>query len=278
MADTAKLTILALGAHPDDCDIKAAGVAAKYARAGHRVVFVSLTNGVTGHHETGGIELARRRKLEGEAAAKVAGIEFQVLDIASGELMPDLTTRRRIIQMLREIQPDLVMSHRPNDYHPDHRAAAQLVQDACYLATVPNNVPLTPALREMPVVVYFHDHFQRPYPFHADVAVSIDDVIDTKIDMMHCHTSQMYEWLPYNTGILDEVPTGVNDRRDWLAAQRKPHSLQVACETRSVLERLYGTSKGEAVKYAEAFEACEYGKRLTPELIGRLFPFFPDSP
>lgn len=274
MADDRKLCILALGAHPDDCDIKAAGVAVKYARAGHRVIFMSLTNGVTGHHEQGGMELALRRKREGEAAAAVAGIEYRVLDIPSGELMPDLVTRRRIIELLRETKADLVMSHRPNDYHPDHRAAAQLVQDACYLATVPHNVPLTPALMEMPVVVYFHDSFQKPYPFVPDVAVSIDDAIEQKIDMMHCHTSQMYEWLPYNNGILDEVPAGEKERRAWLAEQRKSHSEQVATETREALKRLYGNERGAKVQYAEAFEACEYGKKLTQEMITCLFPFF----
>ena len=274
MADQKKLCVLALGAHPDDCDIKAAGTAVKYARAGHRVVFVSLTNGVTGHHEIGGIELVQRRKREAEAAAAIAGIEYQVLDIPSGELMPDLPTRRRIIQMLREIQPDLVMSHRPNDYHPDHRAAAQLVQDACYLATVPNNVPLTPALLEMPVVVYFHDPFQKPIPFKADIAVSIDDVIEQKLDMMHCHTSQMYEWLPYNNGILNQVPAEEKQRRTWLAQQRSPAIEQVAEESRALLKQHYGDAKGAAVRYAESFEACEYGKKLTQEMVHWLFPFF----
>ncbi|MGI8908505.1 MAG: PIG-L deacetylase family protein [Candidatus Sumerlaeaceae bacterium] len=274
MTANRKLCILALGAHPDDCDIKAAGTAVKYARAGHRVVFVSLTNGVTGHHEIGGIELVTRRKQEAEAAAAIAGIEYMVLDIPSGELMPDLATRRRMITLLREIKPDLVMSHRPNDYHPDHRAAAELVQDACYLATVPNNVPLTAALMEMPVVVYFHDGFQKPVPFSADVALSIDDVIDTKIDMLHCHTSQMYEWLPYNSGNLEQVPPDAKERRDWLAKQRKPASKLVADESREALRRLYGAERGTAVRYAESYEACEYGKKLTEEMVTWLFPFF----
>lgn len=274
MSSDRKLRILALGAHPDDCDIKAAGTAVKYARAGHEVTFVSLTNGVTGHHEIGGIELVQRRKAEAEAAATIAGIKYLVLDIPSGELMPDLPTRRRMIQMLREIKPDLVMSHRPNDYHPDHRAAAELVQDACYLATVPNNVPLTPALLEMPIVVYFQDGFQKPYPFKPDVAISIDDVIEQKLDMLHCHTSQMYEWLPYNTGMLDQVPADEKARRKWLAEQRTPSMQQVAEESREVLWKHYGPEAGAKVKYAEAFEACEYGKKLTEELIPCLFPFF----
>lgn len=246
----------------------------KYARAGHRVVFVSLTNGVTGHHQMGGIELALRRKREAEVAAAIAGIEYQVLDIPSGELMPDLPTRRRMITLLREIRPDLIMSHRPNDYHPDHRAAAQLVQDACYLATVPNNVPLSPALLEMPVVVYFHDSFQKPVPFVPDVAVDIDDVIETKLDMLHSHTSQMYEWLPYNRGNLHQVPAAETERREWLGTQWRPGCQQVATEVRELLKQLYGNPRGEDVEFSESFEACEYGKPLLPEMIPQLFPFF----
>lgn len=269
-----KLCVLAFGAHPDDCDIKAGGVAIKYARAGHRVVFISLTNGITGHHEIGGIELAIRRKREAEAAAKIAGIEYRVLDISSGELFPTLENRRRVIEILREIRPDLVMSHRPNDYHPDHRAAAELVQDACYLSTVPNNTPLSPALLEMPVVVYFSDPFKKPYPFTASVAVSIDDVIEQKLDMLHCHESQMYEWLPFNKGILSQVPADAKARRKWLADERAPENKAIADENREALAKLYGKKSGSVVKHAEAFEACEYGKPLTERGIPQLFPFF----
>ena len=85
------------GAHPDDCDSKAGGVAAKYAAAGHQVRFVSVTNGDAGHHEIGGVELARRRRAEAEAAGAVAGIEYHVLDIHDGELVPRLENRKLII-------------------------------------------------------------------------------------------------------------------------------------------------------------------------------------
>lgn len=268
-----KLCVVAFGAHPDDCEIKTGGTAVRFARAGHRFVFVSLTNGDTGHHEIGGLELARRRKKEAEAAAAVAGVESRVLDIHCGELLPDLYTRRRVIELLREFKPDLVMSHRPNDYHPDHRSAAQLVQDAVYLATVPNNVALTEALLEMPVVVYFSDSFRKPYPFTPDVAIDIDDVVETKLDMLHCHESQMYEWLPFNRGVAADVPDGDAARREWLRQDRMVWLEEPANQAREILRKQYGEEKGARIKCAEAFEACEYGKALTSENIKVLFPF-----
>jgi len=191
-----RLRILVIGAHPDDPDICCGGTAAMWATAGHVVKFVSTTNGDTGHHAIGGIELARRRRAETLTSAAVAGLaEYEVLDTHTGELEPTVANRRVLIRLIREFGPDLVLSHRPNDYHPDHRATGQLVMDCSYLLTVPNNVALTDILPRQPVILSFSDSFTRPYPFHADVVVGIDEVIERKLDMVHCHTSQVYEWL-----------------------------------------------------------------------------------
>ncbi len=263
MTEIRQLRVLAIGAHPDDCDIKAGGTTIRYTAMGHRVKFLSLTNGDTGHHAIGGIELARRRHKEAAAAAAIAGAEYQELDMHCGELMPTLENRRTVIRIIREWAPDLIMTHRPNDYHPDHRYTSQLVQDACYLVTVPNNLSLTNHLRHNPVAVYFSDHFKKPHPFTPDVVVPIDDVIDQKISMLHCHESQVYEWLPYNQNKLDEVPTGDADRKAWLAQQ--PY-LQTVHDARV-------WNQPASVRYAEAFEACEYGAPLTAEMIPILFPF-----
>jgi len=271
---TQKLRILVFGAHPDDCDIKAGGVAAKYIQQGHYVRFVSMTNGDAGHHEMGGVELARRRRAEAEAAGRVIGVEYQVLDNHDGELMPTLENRRQVIRIIREVQPDLIMTPRPNDYHPDHRYTSQLVQDAAYMVTVPNVVALTEHLPRNPVIVYVSDHFQKPYPFTPDVAVGIDDVIELKLEMLHCHTSQMYEWLPFNAGVLHEVPLADRERRAWLAERRLPAFRAIADRYRDLLIKLYGEERGRRIQYAEAFEACEYGSPLTPEKIPVLFPFF----
>ena len=269
-----QINVLVFGAHPDDCDIKAGGVAALYVQQGHRVKFVSVTNGDAGHHEMGGGPLAQRRYAEAQAAAEVIGIEYELLDNHDGELMPTLENRYKIIRTIREFRPDLIMTHRPNDYHPDHRYTSTLVQDAAYMVTVPNICALTPDLRENPVIVYLSDGFMKPYPFTPDVVVGIDAVVEQKIDMLHCHVSQFYEWLPYNGGTLDAVPTGESARRAWLAERLLNRFRDTAEKYRDLLITLYGEEAGTQVKYAEAFEGCEYGSSLTAENIPTLFPFF----
>lgn len=271
---TVPLRILAIGAHPDDCELKAGGVAVKYVALGHRVRFVSMTNGDTGHHIIGGGDLARRRCAEAAEAARVAGVEHELIDMHCGELMPTLENRRQVIRMIRQFQPDLIMTHRPNDYHPDHRYTSQLVQDACYLVTVPNNLALTPHLESNPVVVYFHDSFKKPIPFMPDVVVDVTDVAARKLEMIACHDSQMFEWLPYNQGVLDQMPADKEARLNWLKEQ--PHvalSARVAEQYRSHLENRYGAERAAQAKWAEAFEACEFGGALTAENLPRLFPF-----
>ncbi len=271
---TSPLHVLVFGAHPDDCDIKAGGPAVKYARLGHKVCFVSMTDGAAGHHEIGGVELAKRRFAEAQAAARVAGIEYILLGNHDGELEASLENRQQVVEMIRAFRPDLILAPRPNDYHPDHRSTSILVQDASYLVTVPNYHPLVPHLRRMPVIVYVSDGFSRPNAFRADMVVDIDDVIELKMDMLDCHVSQMYEWLPYNAERLDEVPEGAAERRAWLAENRKAADARIADRFRERLEALYGTRHGSEVRYAEAFEVCEYGAPLTEEARERLFPFF----
>ena len=268
------LHILIFGAHPDDPDYSAGGTAALYAQQGHRVKMISLTNGDAGHHEMGGAPLAWRRRQEAADAGAALGVEYITLDIHDGALLPTLENRNLVIGLIREFEPDLIMVHRPNDYHPDHRYASQLVQDASYMVTVPNVVSHVPHLRTMPVIVHTWDHFQKPYPFQADVVVAIDSVVEQKVDGLHCHTSQMYEWLPYNGRYLEQVPPHAAERRAWLR-QHLEQRLRRAVELYpQQLQTLYGETRGRAVQYAEAFEACEYGTPLTAENRARLFPFF----
>jgi LmbE family N-acetylglucosaminyl deacetylase len=269
-----QINVLVFGAHPDDCDIKAGGVAALYVQQGHRVKFVSVTNGDAGHHEMGGGSLAQRRYAETQAAAEVVGIEYELLDNHDGELMPTLENRYQIIRTIREFCPDVIMTHRPNDYHPDHRYTSTLVQDAAYMVTVPNICALTPHLAKNPVIVYLSDGFLKPYPFTPDVAIGIDAVVDQKIDMLHCHVSQFYEWLPYNSGTLDAVPTDGSARRAWLAERLLNRFRATAEKYRDLLIALYGKKPGAQIEYAEAFEGSEYGSSLTAENIPILFPFF----
>ena len=141
-ASEGKLRIICFGAHPDDCEIQAGGVAALWAAKGHKVKFVSVTNGDIGHWREAGGPLATRRKAEVEAAAKLLGIETEVLDIHDGELLPTVENRRTLTRLIREWKADIVMGPRPNDYHPDHRYTGVLVQDAAYMVTVPAVAPV----------------------------------------------------------------------------------------------------------------------------------------
>ena len=274
------LRILCIGAHPDDCDLKVGGLAIKYARLGHKVKFVSLCNGNAGHYQMGGGPLARRRYAETQRSAAIASsgasgsVEYAVLDIPDCQLYPTMANRDTVIRIIREFRADLVITNRPNDYMADHRYTSQLVQDAAYIVTVPSIVALTPHLSYNPVFAFWSDSFQTPYPFRPCVAVSIDDVIETKLDMLMCHESQFFEWLPYNDNILDQVPQGQAERRSFLARQWLPMMEREADNCRELLQRLYGEERGAKVRYAEALEFCEYGSRVSEDMFRQLFPFF----
>jgi len=266
------LNVIAFGAHPDDCDIRAGGTGAKWVAAGHRVRFVSVTNGDAGHQSQGGGALAARRRAEAKEAGRRAGIDYIVLDNHDGELMPDLKVREQIIRLIREWKADVVLGPRSNDYHPDHRYTAVLLQDAAFMVTVPNVASDTPALRRNPVFLFFEDNFQKPAPFTPDVAVSIDDTIGKKLDMIDAHVSQMYEWLPWLNGRLDAVPKDAAARRQWLEKERP---FRISPAVRAALVKYYGADAGAKVQHAEAFEISEYGRRVDEGEVRRLFPFLP---
>ncbi len=267
-----KLSIIMFGAHPDDCDIRSAGTAAKWIAAGHKVRFVSVTNGDAGHHEMGGGILAARRRAEAQEVGRRLGLEYVVLDNHDGELVPSLDVREQIIAQIREVKADLVLGPRPNDYHPDHRYTGVLLQDAAFMVTVPNILTHVPALTKNPVFLYYQDNFQKPNPFSPDIAVDITDTFDKKIDALDAHVSQVYEWLPWHAGNLDQVPKDVKARREWL---KKTRANVPNATVRAGLEKYYGKEGAAKVQQAEAFEICEYGRRPTPEDIKRLFPFLP---
>ncbi len=265
------LRIIAIGAHPDDCDQRAGGTAAKWAALGHRVKFVAVTSGDAGHQSEGGGALARRRRLEAQEAGRRFGIaEYETLDNHDGQLVPSVEVREQIIRKIRQWNADVVLAPRPNDYHPDHRYTGVLVQDAAYMVVVPNIAPDTPPLRKNPVFLYFQDGFQRPNPFRPDVAVSIDDVFDRKVRALDAHTSQMYEWLPWVVGDLDRVPSDPALRLDWLRGRLG--ALPISQPVREALRRRYA-AKADAIRSAEAFELCEYGRQAPAEELNRLFPY-----
>jgi LmbE family N-acetylglucosaminyl deacetylase len=267
--DTGKIRVILLGAHPDDCDIGGGGTAALFASMGYAVKFVSVTNGDAGHQTLKGTELAKRRYNEAQEAARRLGITYDVLNNHDGQLLPSLEVRMEIIKEIREWNADIVISPRPNDYHPDHRYTGVLVQDAAYLVAVPDLEPEVPALKKNPVFLYFEDRFQRPNPFRPDIAVDISSSFDKKISDLDAHTSQFYEWLPWIGHYSDQVPKNKVDRIKWLAATR---GGKITPEIRASLEKWYGKAKAIWIEHAEAFEICEYGNQPNDDEIRRLFP------
>ena len=269
-AQQTRLRVIAFGAHPDDCDGKFAGTAAKFVKAGAAVKFVSVTNGDAGHHEMGGGALARRRYDEVQESARRLGIaEYEVMNNHDGELMPTLEVRRQVIRAIRQWKADIVLSPRPNDYHPDHRYTGVLVQYAAYMVVVPNIVPEAPAIRKNPIFMYYDDNFQQPNSFRPDVAVNIDDVWETKIDALDAQVSQMYEWLPWVDGKLAEVPKDPAARKAWLARSR---GGRISTAVRTALVARYGADQGGKIQHAEAFQLCEYGSRVGIDQLQKLFP------
>jgi LmbE family N-acetylglucosaminyl deacetylase len=268
-AQTNQLRIIMIGAHPDDCDQDGGGTAILFAKAGHAVKFVSVTNGDAGHQDMGGGILAQRRLAEAQEAGKRFGVEYEVLGNHDGELLPSLEVRLQVIRKIREWNADIVIAPRPNDYHPDHRYTGVLVQDAAYMVAVPNVASDTPPLKKNPVFLYFQDFFQRPNPFRPDVTVDITSVFDQKIYALDAHVSQVYEWLPWIGGYFDQVPKGNDERKKWLAMTR---AVKITPEVRTSLERWYGKEKAAQIQHAEAFEICEYGTQPSESDIRKLFP------
>lgn len=278
--DDGKLRIIAFGAHPDDCELKVAGTAAKWAALGHHVKFVSVTNGDIGHWGMAGGPLARRRTAEVSRCAEILGIQTQVLDIHDGELLPTLENRRTITRLIRDWKADIVLSHRPNDYHPDHRNVGILVQDAAYMVTVPFFCPDTPYLTKNPVFLFYEDHFLKPNRFSADIVVSIDDTVEKKLEAMAALESQFYE------GGCNGGPQLVPDPKNVAAVAARKKEVQDGFRRRFAdsarrfqlqLGDWYGKDAAQNVKYAEAFEVCEYGRMPNRTELRKLFPFFPSK-
>lgn len=281
------MKILAIGAHQDDNEFRVGGIAHKWVKAGHDVRFLSMCNGNGGHHIMTPEETSARRAKESAAVAEFLGIRYDVWDVDDCTLMADLPTRERLIRYIREYSPDLIIAHRPNDYHADHRASGQLVQDASYILTVPHTCPDVPAMRRMPVIVYNEDSFKNPI-FAPTYVVDMNDEIDVMLHIAHLNQSQVYEWLPYTKE--ETVPEGKAERKEWLkgmditedtpdeeimAAPRgyAVRFAKTAVRFRAELIAKYGEERGKRVKFAEAFELCEYGSQPTKEFEEILFGF-----
>jgi LmbE family N-acetylglucosaminyl deacetylase len=274
-AGDGKLRIICFGAHPDDCELQAGGTAALWAARGHKVKFVSVTNGDIGHWRDAGGPLARRRKAETEQADGILGVTTEILDIHDGELLPTLEYRRMLTRLIREWKADLVLGPRPNDYHPDHRYTGVLVQDAAYMVTVPHFCPDSPILQKNPVFMYFPDRFQKPNPFKPDMVVDVGSTMEKKLDALGVMVSQFAEGGANGSAdLMPSDPEGQKRRHQQVRDDMARRNSSLANRVRKELGEWYGAEKAGQVKYAEAFELCEYGAQPDKKELKRLFPFF----
>ncbi|GHV94566.1 hypothetical protein AGMMS50293_08860 [Spirochaetia bacterium] len=269
-----KLNIMAIGAHPDDCDFRFGGTAIKFLAAGHRVMFLSMTNGCSGHQTSPGQAMAARRYNETLAVSKLTGVEYKMTDISDGSLTTDLLYRDVLMREIRAFKPDMIFTHRPNDYHPDHRATGTLVMDCSYLVIVPHVVPDSLPLHKTPYIFHVYDRFKYPTPFVPDVVVELDSVIDKKTAMLDCHASQVYEWLPFAGGYSAEVPPEHDKagRLSWLKTYLEKREPCITGRYKEILIERYGHEKSLHVQRCEAFQLCEYGAQGDIKQIRQMFP------
>ena len=263
--------LLILGAHPDDAEFHAGGIASIYRARGREVKMVSVTDGGAGHHTRSSSELVRLRRDEAAAAGRVIGAVYETWDFPDGALLPSLEVRHRIIREIRQFKPDLVLTHRPNDYHPDHRAVGQCVQDASYLVKVPLIVPDVPALRKDPVVAYMPDLFTKPQRMQPEMILNVAEQIDMIVSMLACHASQVFEWLAYEQGILEALPADQAGRIAWLKAWYTNYIRPRVAHFREEISRAFGDA-GSSLEFVEAFEISEYALRPDVALLQHLFP------
>jgi len=258
-------------AHPDDADFRMGCLAIKLARQGARVRFVSVCNGNMGHQTMIPPELAARRKREAEEAGKKYGIErYDVLDNGDCSLMPDYERRVEIVKIIREFQPDFIVTHRTCDYHADHRATGQLVQDAGYLLGVPHWVPEAPVQRKRPVILFATDTFTQPRHLRPDVMVDVEPYLEQWCEGVSCHVSQVYEWLPWDSGYqaeLEKVKESKEARNAYLIRHWAGRKKSDAKRFASTWKERYPDAP--VPKYVEVFEVSEYGRTPSADDLAR---------
>lgn len=186
------MNVLAVGAHPDDLEILCGGTLARYAEEGHRVVMAHICNGNKGHHHIPPDELAATRDGEAVASSSVIGAEHVNIDIDDLDAYVEREQVLKCVDLIRAAEPDVIITHSPEDYMPDHSVSSRIVFDASFVATLPH-------------VKTKYKHFDRVTPiyymdtlagvnFRPSEYVDITGTFETKTRMLSCHRSQL-DWL-----------------------------------------------------------------------------------
>jgi len=230
-------TVMAVGAHPDDIEILCAGTLAKYANQGSRVVMACITNGNMGHAVIPPAELAQIREKEMRESAKVIGAEVVWLGFPDEKVFDDQDTRLKVVDALRVGRPDILITHSPSDYHPDHRMASKLVFDASFLCTVPHIETEHPFHTKVAPILYMDT--LAGLEFQPEMYVDVTETFETKRKMLSKHQSQV-RWL-------------------------KEHDKIDILEFIEVVARFRGLQCN--AKYAEGFTRLKAWPRMAPESL-----------
>lgn len=185
------MNVLAIGAHPDDIELSCAGTLARCAKQGDQITMAVFTSGNMGDLKIPPAELAQIRQHEAQASAAILGAKLLWAGIDDEMVFPNETQREIMIDLLRQADPDVIITHAPNDYHPDHRYVSQLVFDSYFQKGLPH-IPgqKRPACRFGQAQVYYMDNVGG-IGFEPLEYVDITDVFDTKKTMLACHVSQI---------------------------------------------------------------------------------------
>lgn len=205
------MRVLAMSAHPDDVEINCAGTLAKYAKQGHEVFIVHACTGDKGHFVIPPEEMGKIRVNESQKSGAIIGAKVFSLGYGDAEIEYNQQTLGVFVDKIRDINPDVIITHTPEDYHLDHVTVSRLVTDASFLVSVPFVRPSSKATKKVPQLYYM-----EPYTgisFVPQDFVDITETLEDKLSMMSCHISQL-KWLSEHDDmdILDFIKTSAKYR------------------------------------------------------------------
>jgi LmbE family N-acetylglucosaminyl deacetylase len=228
------MKVLAIGCHPDDIEVSCAGTLAKYKKEGHDVIICHVANGNMGHAVIMSKELREIREKEAIASGNLIGVEVITCDIDDVMVYNGQKEQRdKVVDIIRYAQPDVIITHSPNDYMPDHVAVSKLVFDATFAASVPHYETTQKSIAKL-TPLYYMDHLAG-INFCPTEYVDISDTIEIKISMLEKHESQM-KWM-------------------------RDHDNIDFAEFVTTCARFRGIQSG--VKYAECFTQCLAWPKIT---------------
>lgn len=193
------MNILAIGAHPDDVETMCAGTLAKYAAQGHKVYIATATNGNIGsaHHTME--EIAAIRKQEAANSAAIIGAEYICLDYDDEMFYETKEVRLAFINLVRHCKADVILTHNPEDYNPDHELTSKIVNDIAVMIPIAHLKTECEPYDQIPSIWMFEP--AASMGFIPTDYVDITDFYETKMKMLGCMESQK-AWMAANYAVL----------------------------------------------------------------------------